>query len=546
MAEKEEGKKADGEELVEEEKRDDGRVKLSVYWAYIKAASVPLFLLVIFFFALFPATGMLTSYWLVYWAEDRLGWTQYEYVSIYAVIAGGSIFTVFLRQIIRTKIAVKAAKKMHEDMLASVAGAPLSFFHVTPSGRILNRFSSDQSTIDENFFNSFCGVFRNAFRLLSTLIVISVANVWFLAFVVPITWIYVKVNAFYISSNREVKRLDSTTRSPVYAHFSETLTGVVTVRAYGRAASFFEDHLRKLDGNTKPLFYSFALSAWLRLYCQGIIGGSIMFITSTLSVVSRGDPAVTGMAIQYALQVIWGLAFFVMNITQVEAQAVCLERVREYSLLDPEEPESKPPPAASWPASGAIEWQRMGLRYRPGLPPALKDVTCSIQDGEKVGVCGRTGAGKSSMTVGLLRLADEIFGSIRIDGVDHASIPMSSLRSKLALIPQEATMFAGDIRLNLDPLQTCTDADLWTVLKQVELEEPVKAAGGLTAAVAEDGTNWSQGQRQLLCIARALLKRSRVVMLDGKSRTAADTAAAASMSVLSRVWCAQRRQRAAT
>jgi ATP-binding cassette subfamily C (CFTR/MRP) protein 1 len=145
------------------------------------------------------------------------------------------------------------------------------------------------------------------------------------------------------------------------------------------------------------------------------------------------------MAMQYAFQVIWGLAFFVMHITNVEAQAVSLERIRQYSTLPPEESDIRPLPPASWPQSGRIEWDKMGLRYRKGLPPALRDVSCTVRDGEKVGVCGRTGAGKSSMTVGLLRLADEIFGAVRIDGIDHASIPMSALRSKLALIPQEVS-----------------------------------------------------------------------------------------------------------
>ena len=317
MNKEEKGKKDDGE-LVEEETRDEGRVKLSVYVAYIRAAGFGMFMLVIALFALFPATGMMTSYWLVYWSEDKLGWTQYEYVGIYALIALGSIVSIMFRQIFRTMLAVKAAKTMHEELLDSVARAPLSFFHTTPAGRILNRFSSDQSTVDENFFvsgfslanvthletafeaacaraldpianinipsvrmpllqqNSFCGVFRNFFKLVATLIVIVAANPIFAAFILPISWVYVKINAFYITSNREVKRLESVSRSPVYSHFSETLQGAVTVRAYSRSDSFFKEHMKRLDNNTAALFCSNALSAWLRLYCQGIIGGGIM------------------------------------------------------------------------------------------------------------------------------------------------------------------------------------------------------------------------------------------------------------------------------
>ena len=262
-------RKDDDGELVEEEKRDEGRVKLSVYVAYIRAAGFGMFMFVILLFMVFPATGMATSYWLVYWSEDKLGWTQYEYVAVYALIALGSIASIVCRQIFRTMLAVKAAKTMHEDLLASVARAPLSFFHTTPAGRIINRFSSDQSTVDENFFNSFCGVFRNFFKLLITLFVIVAANPIFALFIVPISYIYVKINAFYISSNREVKRLESVSRSPVYSHFSETLQGAVTVRAYKRSDSFFAEHMKRLDENTAALFCSTALSAWLRLYCQG-------------------------------------------------------------------------------------------------------------------------------------------------------------------------------------------------------------------------------------------------------------------------------------
>ena len=204
-AEKKDGgeKKNDNEgELVEEETRDEGRVKLSVYLAYIRAAGLAMFMLVIGLFMLFPATGMMTSYWLVYWSEDKLGWSQYEYVAVYTLIALTSIVSIMFRQVCRTLLAVKAAKVMHVHLLESVARAPLSFFHTTPAGRILNRFSSDQSTVDENFFNSFCGVFRNFFKLLATLIVIVAANPVFAVFIVPISYVYVKINAFYITSNR--------------------------------------------------------------------------------------------------------------------------------------------------------------------------------------------------------------------------------------------------------------------------------------------------------------------------------------------------------
>jgi ABC-type multidrug transport system fused ATPase/permease subunit len=232
LEKKDKEQKSNAGALVDEETRDEGRVKMSVYIAYIRAAGVFMFILVISLFAAFPVTGMMTSYWLVYWSEDRLGWSQYEYVAVYTMIAMASIVTIAIRNIFRTMLAVKAAKTMHGQLLVAVAKAPLSFFHTTPAGRILNRFSSDQTTVDETFFNSFCGIFRNCFKLLATLVVIITANPIFALFLGPISWIYVKINTFYITSNREVKRLESVSRSPVYSHFSETISGVVTVRAY--------------------------------------------------------------------------------------------------------------------------------------------------------------------------------------------------------------------------------------------------------------------------------------------------------------------------
>lgn len=279
--------------------------------------------------------------------------------------------------------------------------------------------------------------------------------------------------------------------------------------------------MEKLDTNVAPLVLGFVAGRWLMLYTQGLIGCSALAVTATLAVAYGGNPAISAVAISYSMNLSWNLSWFVQQLTATETQAVSMERLTEYTNLKPEEKAAgerdrqlAPTPAANWPSIGKIEFRSLVLRYRPGLPPALKGLQCVINPGAKVGVCGRTGAGKSSLTVALLRLADELDGAIFIDDVDHQAIPLALLRSRLALIPQEATMFAGDVRFNLDPLGLSTDDALWSALDSVELGGTVRESGGLGAAVSEDGANWSQGQRQLLCIARALLRQAKIVMLD--------------------------------
>ena len=362
------------------------------------------------------------------------------------------------------------------------------------------------------------GLCGNIFMLLGIFSAVTLAN-WLFIFSLPIIlWLFVRVSAYFLRTSRELKRLDNVSRSPIFQHFSETLNGIVTIRAFGDAERFNLLNQEKVDTNLRPLFFGYVLGQWLDLRLRGYVVCGLMAVACGLAVVFRGDPGLSAMSIQFCLQLSWGLSWMVQSVTQVETQSVSIERVCEFSRLEAEETLTESEarrglPPSGWPAAGRLEWKDVMLRYRPGLTPALREVSWTINPGEKIGICGRTGAGKSSLTVAMLRLADEMTGSISIDGIDHTSMALSELRGRLALIPQEATMFAGDVRLNLDPLGLSKDSELWHVLSEVELGEAVKAAGGLTASVSEDGANWSQGQRQLMCIARALLKNSKLVML---------------------------------
>ena len=508
-------------DLTGEEESSEGRIKLSIYWAYVKAAGILGISAVASLFLANPLTQAGTAFWLAVWSDDAYQATQGFYLGVYSAISFGCLGLMVLRQLMRAVVSVRASRSMHAQLLEGVISAPLSFFHQTPVGRCLNRFSNDQSTVDEEICDNMCDIFRQVFNMACIFVVIAWTAPLFFLILPPMAWAYARIFVYFIQSSRELKRLDSVNRSPVYSHFAESLNGATTVRAFNAVARFNEANVEKLDDNVRCLLLSTLLNYWLQVRTQGVMGALVLGGTSGLCVATNLSPAFAGIAIKYAMQLGWCLAWLVRSFTSCETQMVSVERILEYAQLAPEpEVEKHVVPAAevtvpdSWPANGNIELKEVELRYRAGLQPALRGVNVSIRAGERVGICGRTGAGKSTMTVAMLRLADHISGAIEIDGIDTAAVPLSVLRARLALIPQEATLFAGTLKLNLDPIGEASDAQVWEVLKQVQLDGAVSAVGGLNSVVAEDGGNWSQGQRQLICIARALLRRSKVVMLD--------------------------------
>jgi ATP-binding cassette subfamily C (CFTR/MRP) protein 1 len=435
------GTEAKGD-LTGKEKSAKGQVKAAVYRLYLEAASVKGCLAIVGMFMFAPLMDAAQSYWLVFWSEDKLSWSNSEYLHMYNVIGITGIAVMFIRQYMRTAISIRAAKQLHDRLLDSVLASPMSFFHTTPQGRVLNRFSNDIGTIDESLFESLCDVFRQVFPLATCLLILGGANWIFIFCLPPLTWVYYNIQVSFVRTGRSVKRLDSVTRSPIFAHFAETLNGIVTVRAFGDTDRFSEQNLGKLDGNACCLYTGYVLNRWLQIRTQAIVGVAFTSVTAGLAVLFRGntDPAVAGMAIKYSIEISRTLSFLVRSFTTAEMQAVSVERVHEYVQLESEASQAETPPRAppsDWPRQGRVEWVNVSLRYRKGLEPALNGVNCLIEPGWKIGVCGRTGAGKSSMTVAMLRLADEIGGQILIDGVPHASMTHAQLRSKLAIIPQE-------------------------------------------------------------------------------------------------------------
>ncbi|CAG8480040.1 2241_t:CDS:10 [Ambispora gerdemannii] len=514
------------ESLIVREESATGSVPWSVYKVYITSSSS--IAVTIFLFLMIGSQGVqvASNYFLKFWSSENEKRGEnvniFLYLGIYGLIGIVYSFTTILQTIVLWVFcAIRAARRLHQEMLNSVVRSPMSFFDTTPLGRILNRFSKDQYTIDEVLPRTFAGYFRTLFMVLATISVICFSTPSFILLIVPMLFLYNYIQRYYLATSRELKRLDSVTRSPIYAHFQETLGGVSTIRAYQQQDRFIEENEYRLDENQKAYFPSISCNRWLAVRLE-FLGSLIIFGASILSVIKlittgNIDAGLVGLSVSYALMVTQALNWAVRQFCEIETNIVSVERAKEYIDLPSEAPETipdyRPPPA--WPQQGLIEYKDYATRYRPGLELILKGVSFVINPKEKIGIVGRTGAGKSSLTLSLFRLIEASDGAIYVDGIDISKIGLHNLRSRLTIIPQDPVLFEGTVAFNLDPFGTHDDVEIWQVLQSAHLKEYIaKLEGKLQAKILEGGDNFSQGQRQLLCLARALLRRSSVIVLD--------------------------------
>ncbi|XP_040078943.2 multidrug resistance-associated protein 1-like [Ixodes scapularis] len=410
--------------------------------------------------------------------------------------------------------AVRASRTLHENMLRCLFEAPMSFFDTTPLGRILNRVGKDVDQLDIQLPMMANMFFELFFQLLAMIILITVVLPSFLIAAVPLTMLYLFMRKLYLKTLRQLKRLESITRSPVVNAFAETLDGLSSIRSYGAEELFIDGFLTEVDKTQNCSFFLLISKLWM-ISRLDVIGCTMILVTAFLIVYWRGQmaPGTAGVILSYMLTSTFAFNNLIHFAAEAEAAIVSSERVEEYSKIEGEAPRRvDPSPPEDWPQKGVITFVNFSARYRDGLGLCIRDVNLEFEAAEKVAIVGRTGAGKSTMTLALFRILEAAKGSILIDNVDISKVGLHDLRSKLTIIPQDAILFSGTLRMNLDPEDQFEDIELWDVLERTKLKG--RFPEGLETPISEGGHNISVGQRQLVCLARAVLKSTKILILD--------------------------------
>ncbi|KAK9506249.1 hypothetical protein O3M35_008219 [Rhynocoris fuscipes] len=440
------------------------------------------------------------------------------YQLVYGLTIVSIVITAFIRGYVFTQVTVNAAKNLHNYLLDKILKTKMVFFERTPVGRLQNLFCKDMDEVDSRLKASFETLIQGIWHASFSVLFICLAFPLFIIPLVVISFIFYLFNRTFRIGIRELKRLDNTTRSPVLSNITCTINGLSTIHAFGKEKAFLRKFTSSFDLNTTCFYLCQVANRWLALRVDSL-AVFMMFITSLLIIFTRGSvpPALAGLAISYAATMSGILQFTVRMIVENEVRFLSVERMNTYLQLLEQEGGHGPKgiPEDGWPHTGTIRFNNVKLRYRPGLPLALNGVTFNIGPAEKIGIVGRTGAGKSSLLTALFRLVDLHEGTITIDGHDIASLNLEVLRSRMSIIPQDPVLFSGTIRSNLDPLGEHTDDEIWRALEKTRLKDRISMEDSkLETVVNFNADNLSTGERQLLCLSRALLKNSKILMLD--------------------------------
>ncbi|XP_070569620.1 ATP-binding cassette sub-family C member 10-like [Ptychodera flava] len=553
--------------LIEEETKEVGVVKVHVYWSYWKAVGMCLAPSILLSLFLMQASRNVSDWWLSYWVThsehtntsknnltvftpvdnnyqpivripasfvwSSVGYVYHQisrngsasdtsdvsfYLTVYGSLAAANSIFTFFRAFLFAYGGICAARILHKRLLTSILKAPISFFDVTPIGRIINRFSSDMYEIDDSLPFVMNILMAQLYGLIGGIVVTCYGIPWFTLLLLPLGILYYFIQRYYRWTSRELKRISSVTLSPIYAHFSETLTGLVTIRALRASNRFQSENKDRLEINQRAQFCTMVAGQWLGIRLQ-MLGVAMVTGVAFIAVLEHHfqtvNPGLVGLAISYALSITSLLSGVVSMFTETEKEMVSVERTVQYIEDTPDEKDHAILQSSmSWPDSGCISFNNVYMAYRPGLPNALNGVSFSTKPGEKIGIVGRTGSGKSSLLLVLFRMVLIRSGNVVIDGVDISHISLHELRSRLVIIPQDSFLFSGTVRENLDPIGEHPDTALWSVLYRCHLTTAVQALGGLEADVAERGKHFSVGQKQLMCLARALLTNAKILCID--------------------------------
>ncbi|XP_077965941.1 ATP-binding cassette sub-family C member 4-like isoform X2 [Styela clava] len=546
--------------IVAEEIREQGSIGGKVYLEYFRVAANA-FLLLLFFIIVIASHVLyiMNDWWLSKWTtsyENHLsnlssndrdfssGSGQNEpsevfnsttsftsvnntntfdssyYMKIYAVLSTMVFLIVLLRANLHFYICVTSGIQMHKKMFEAILRAPIRFFDTNPAGRILNRFSKDMGQIDEILPIAFSDCLWILGVIVSVVILTSVVNYFVILVTIPLVIYFLWLRNYYLRTSRDIKRLEGTCRSPVFSLLSSTLQGLLTVRAFGVQQQFEDKFHEYQDLHTASWFLFFVGTRWFGLRLD-LIAATFISAVTFFSVISASllnlNASEIGLVLTYTASLIGMFQWGVRQSAEVENLMTSVERVQQYYRIPPEaaleNPAKKPP--NSWPECGAIKFENVSFSYYDGGPNVLRNIDFVIQPKEKIGIVGRTGAGKSSLISALFRLSELTSGEIFIDGIPISSLGLQDLRKALSIIPQDPILFSGTMRRNIDLFNNYSDEDLWDALEQVQLKELVESFPlKLNTELAESGSNLSVGQRQLVCLARAVLRKSKILVID--------------------------------
>lgn len=517
--------------LVMKEHREIGAISLKVYMRHLMACGIPFVLLTLLLLLLGQALTISTNVWISAWAgkstifmssrtpNSTEVFDNRPYMHVYLVLSLMAVTVTLFSGFAAQFTGLHGARNLHNSLLKTVMRLPVRFFEANPSGRILNRFSSDIGQIDQKLPATWESYLRCIFATLSAIIVNCIGTPYFILAAVPLCILYAALQKFYTQSARDLQRLDSVTKSPIFSHTSETLNGLHTIRAYRVQSKFRQLAVNAIDNNVLPFIFNLTANRWLGIRLD-YMGAVLVFASAVASlsagIASQMDPAFVGLCIVYTLMVSNYMNWIVRNATDLEMMMSSVERVEEYTNLETEFAEKEESTKESgWPTKGEIILKNVSLSYDLNQDPVVRDVSFVIEPGEKIGICGRTGSGKSSLSLSLFRLIEIVEGEIDIDGRNIMNVALPELRSKLAIIPQDPTLFTGSIRYNLDPTGQMDDSKLWMALESVQLKDTIEALPDkLDSRVSEGGDNFSIGQKQLFCLARAFLRENKILVLD--------------------------------
>ncbi|KAG0274868.1 hypothetical protein BGZ95_009402, partial [Linnemannia exigua] len=549
--------------LIEAEGKAEGALAKEVYLTYFRAMGKNMFWTVLLsgFFAN-QALQVSSDAWLRVWAAATRDDVDHNatllspllshsgspvqmvlsplkalYLGVYVFLSVMYIISLMIRETIQYTDSLHASRIHHRKALDRVLHSPIRFFDTTPLGRIINRFTRDMDTLDQQVTNVSANVMVDFLGTLTVTGMIAYVTPQFLIPGLAITVLFVAIAMFFIRTSREMRRHEATTNSPVYSHFAETLNGVTTIRAFGFEGRFNSLYQELLDVHNRPYFYVWVCNRWLSIRVD-ILSAFVSLFAGVFIILRRDtiDSGAAGLSLTYSLAFTHHVLWFVRTLAFNEINMNCVERVQEYMILPQEAPAiigfHRPP--IDWPTQGEIQVENLVMQYAPDGPAVIRDISFHVSPCEKIGIFGRTGAGKSTLAVAFFQFMEMTSGRIVIDGVDISQIGVHDLRSNLIIIPQDPVLFVGTVRSNLDPFQEHDDAALWAVLKRVHLVSSSASDtntsadthgnnnnntsnngfGNLDSEVKENGNNFSQGQRQLIGLARALLKNSKIIIMD--------------------------------